>query len=408
MGEEEKKIEIENEEGLAKYLAKLLILQYWGDTPEKKWSYIEEGKKEGKLVPYTREAPIHVFFKVYSDVIRVTIESREDVSEFDIPKGQFKFSTDEDEFRKNPNIIYYVCTESFRFTYPQAWAIAYRNTKKLKKVYGEEKYFIIPYAFATRYRRYAYVFIFPKNLLLNYANRIFSEISRLLQEEKETEVEEEGTSEEITVEEALAGWTEGVPTAVGGETVEEIIEKAEERKEEVEREIEQKIRDLNLSWAKIITFTNPSEYLGSSRKRKGHVEEISFSTNIDPERIRRLRARFYEILRRVAFRTDMGWILFRKVERENLKRVSDLVGELNNLMRTKRTVYILDVFIPKNYIKEKIEENIYRKRARIEELEQKLREIDAETEKKVVRRLKSDLKELREEVKRLEEELKYY
>jgi len=399
---EEKKIEIENAEQLAEYIGKLIVLQRCGYTPEKKWSY-----SEGRLIPYSRDAPVHVFFDVHTNKIKVIIESEEDVSEFDI---EVEFTIDEGKFKKEPNLVYYMHIDSKYISYKQAWAIAYRNLKKLRKIYGEDKYIIIPYAFSGRRRNYAYTFVFPKSLLLNYANRIYNEISRLLQEEQKEEVTEE-ISVEISVEEALAGWTESVervPTAVGGETVEEIIEKAEERKEEVEREIEQKIRDLNLSWAKIITFTNPSEYLGSSRKRKGHVEEISFSTNIDPERIRRLRARFYEILRRVAFRTDMGWILFRKVERENLKRVSDLVGELNNLMRTKRTVYILDVFIPKNYIKEKIEENIYRKRARIEELEQKLREIDAETEKKVVRRLKSDLKELREEVKRLEEELKYY
>ena len=111
MGEEEKKIEIENTEQLARYIGKLFVLQHCGHTPEKKWSYVE-----GKIVPYTREAPVHVFFYVFSDTIKVTIESKEDVSELEFAKGQF--TTDEDEFKKNPNSIYYTYIDSWRITYP--------------------------------------------------------------------------------------------------------------------------------------------------------------------------------------------------------------------------------------------------------------------------------------------------
>ena len=394
---EEKKIEIENAEQLAEYIGKLIVLQRCGYTPEKKWSY-----SEGRLIPYSRDAPVHVFFDVHTNKIKVIIESEEDVSEFDI---EVEFTIDEGKFKKEPNLVYYMHIDSKYISYKQAWAIAYRNLKKLRKIYGEDKYIIIPYAFSGRRRNYAYTFVFPKSLLLNYANRIYNEISRLLQEEQKEEVTEE-ISVEISVEEALAGWTESVPTAVG--TVEEIIEKAEEKKEEIERSFEEEVNKLGLVRAKLVTFTNPSEYLGSSRKRKGLLEEITF--RINPEEVRKKRVLFYEALRNIAFRTDMGWVMYRKIEKEELDRLNERVEELNKLVlgRHGRAIYILDVFVPKNYIIEKLRENIMRKRARIEELEQKLREIDAETEKKVIRRLKRDLRDVQREVKRLEEELKYY
>ena len=391
---EEKKIEIENAEELAKYIGKLFVLQHGGYTPEKKWSYMN-----GKLVPYTRDAVVHVIFDVHSDVISVTVESKEDVSEFDL---KIQLTKSEDEL--SDSVAYYTYVNSKYISYKQAWAIAYRNLKKMRKIYGEDKYIIIPYAFSGRRRNYAYTFVFPKSLLLNYANRIYNEINRLLQEEKEETTEE--TSEEISVEEALEGWT--TPTAVG---VEEIIEKAEERKEEVKREIErsfeEEVKRLGLEKVKLITFTNPTEYRFAVRRQVEALrEEIEFEK--DPAIIRRTRVLFYARLKNVAYRTEMGWFAYKRTREEDWKRLDEIVQKMNELANASRKIYILDVYVPKSYIREKILENIMRKRTRIRELEEKLKEIDMKTEKKVAQRVARDLKELEKEVKRLEEELKYY
>ena len=225
---------------------------------------------------------------------------------------------------------------------------------------------------------------------------------------QEEETKEEGSSdEEISEEEVLAKWS-----GVGGVSiVEEKREEEEETKEEKEErieitkeEIEKIILAHGLRKVKIVVFELPSEYKGAEVKFDASNRHaiIKFSENVDITKIRTLRRQFYRVLRKYAWRSLIGWVLFRNAD---MNKLNNIISALNKELGTERAIYVVESYFPAETLVEWISTYIAEVKMKIEEVQQKIEEKAEEL--KTVRRLKSELKELETLLKNLENEMKY-
>jgi len=220
-----------------------------------------------------------------------------------------------------------------------------------------------------------------------YYKRVISAPKELIPEVKTTETKKSKILEKL---ERLAEELEE----------EEKEEKVEVTKEDVYRYLESK----GLVPVKLVTFDLPTEYKGArttyEKSEDGKViEKKTFS--VDPTRYRSLRRKFYAVLERGAFKTTAGWIL---TSRANLKELNNTISELNKLAGTSRNIWIIETYMPKDYVENQLEQYIKSRELALKEIEQKLQlEKLKESQKK---RLQRRLEELSEVVKALREELR--
>lgn len=239
------------------------------------------------------------------------------------------------------------------------------------------------------------------------------------------EAEETGEEEIPEIEEILEEIEGTVPvsTAVGSRKEEEKKEKSEtESEEEIEKETEEKLRKIREITAediarlmarhgfmrvRMFVFDLPTEYLGAKTKYekvgKKYVESKIFEVN--PAKYRTLRKKFYTLLHKIAFRTPSGWIMYEKPSQTVLREIDKVINELNKLSGRRRAVYMMELYLPRDYIAEWITNNIQEVKANIEEIKQRL--MNEELKKREVKRLEKRLNELIEELKNLEKQLKY-
>lgn len=249
------------------------------------------------------------------------------------------------------------------------------------------------------------------------------DIARLILEtETPTAGEEQHLGEEEIPEiEEILEEVEGVvpvSTAVGQEKAKR--EKQEEAEEE--KEIEEKIKKIReimpediarmmakhgFMRVKMFVFDLPTEYLGARTKYekvgKKYIESKIFGVN--PAKYRTLRKKFYTLLHKVAFRTPSGWIMYNEPSRNVLGEIDKVINELNKLSGKRRAVYLMELYLPKDYVEEWITNNIHEIKANIEEIKNRL--VNEELKKREVKRLEKRLNELLEELKSLEKQLKY-
>ncbi|MHA1595697.1 MAG: hypothetical protein ACTSXX_13340 [Candidatus Baldrarchaeia archaeon] len=234
----------------------------------------------------------------------------------------------------------------------------------------------------------------------------------ILQQKVEEKEEKDASSDEVSEEEALAGWEEvsGVPVMEEETTEEEKVEeeeKTEEEKEErvevTEEEIEKIVMKHGLMKVKLVVFNLPSEYKGSRVQfdMTNRHAIIRFSDEIDITKIRTLRRAFYRILNEMAWKSLVGWVLMRDA---NMARLNEVIKALNEELKTERAIYIVESYFPRKVLEEWLADYIVEVKMRIDEIKQKIEEKAEEL--KTVRRLKSELKKMEELLKRLENEMR--
>ncbi|MHA1594787.1 MAG: hypothetical protein ACTSXX_08600 [Candidatus Baldrarchaeia archaeon] len=217
--------------------------------------------------------------------------------------------------------------------------------------------------------------------------------------------------EEVSEEEALAGWEEVGEVSISEETkeVEEKVE--EERKEETEErieitkdEIEKIVMKHGLKKVRLVVFELPSEYKGAQVKfdLSNRHAIIKFNDEIDITKIRTLRRAFYRILNEMAWRSMVGWVLLRDAD---MRKLNDVIKALNEELKTERAVYIVESYFPQKVLVQWLSDYIAEVQMRIDEIKEKIEEKAEEV--KTVRRLKSELKKMENLLKKLEDEMKF-
>lgn len=160
---------------------------------------------------------------------------------------------------------------------------------------------------------------------------------------------------------------------------------------------------------RIVLFKLPTEYLVAKKKfRKDRVngrvtEEIVFETN--PNVFRTLRKKFYNLLNKVAWRSELGWILLAKPNERELEAFNDVIKALNRLGRKQRTVKFVECYLPRFTVVEWLKEYIAEVKESRNELERKIEELE---DKRKIKAAQRRLSELKERLTCLENELKRF
>ena len=216
---------------------------------------------------------------------------------------------------------------------------------------------------------------------------------------------------DINEEEALAilkSW-DSLPVATA------VMEKEEKPQTpiDIDSKIAQAVKNYlekqGLMKAKVVVFDLPTEYLRSetkySKTEDGRISETKILT-IDPARMRTLRKKFYNALHKVAFKTLMGWILLQDADLTPLNNVmKEIHEELKRYgIEDYRKIYILDTYIPRNYIIQQLKEYIEERRSTYQDLVAKMNDPMITGYK--LKRLEKQAEQLLIEIKRLEKELK--
>ncbi len=160
----------------------------------------------------------------------------------------------------------------------------------------------------------------------------------------------------------------------------------------------------------LVVFDLPSEYRGARvkiRKVGDGFEEVRVLSQ-DFVKFRTLRSKFYTLLRKVAWRSRMGWVLF-KASKPDLREMNKVVEELNKLARLsgvdERVVEFIDVYMPRDYLVRELGRYIVEKRASFEVFKRKA--IEAKERRREYRRLVKVVAEVEELLGKLEEEMRY-
>ena len=184
------------------------------------------------------------------------------------------------------------------------------------------------------------------------------------------------------------------------EEEEEAKEEAKVTKEDVYRYLESK----GLVPVKLVTFDLPTEYKGArteyEKTQDGKVIEKKTFT-VDPTKYRSLRRKFYYVLERMAYKTTMGWVLTSKA---NMKQLNEVINELNKLAGESRNIWVIETYVPRDYIVRQLESYIMSRELALKDIESKLQlEKLKESQKKQLQRR---LEELSDVIKTLKEELR--
>jgi len=165
----------------------------------------------------------------------------------------------------------------------------------------------------------------------------------------------------------------------------------------------EKILDrLNLTKIRLVTFDLPTEYKGAETrysKEGERVAEVKVFKK-DPRVFRILRVRFYEVLRRVAYPTTMGWVIYRDDDPELLKELDDIVDELNQLSGGEKRIWIIDMYVPRDYIVQQITQYITQLKHSLNDTIRKM--TSEEVKAKYRRKLQQKANELQSTLNRLE------
>jgi len=188
----------------------------------------------------------------------------------------------------------------------------------------------------------------------------------------------------------------------------EAVEPSEVARVDVEKVVEKVLFKRGLKRVRVVCFVLPTEYGFASvehdklpKSEGGYVVERRVF-KCDVYKFQYARRRFYDRLRRVAYRTPLGWILFRGADPSVL---DGPIGELNALAGERRVVWIFECWLPRDKLECWLAEYLVEVKARMGELEQKVE--DALREAKNVKNLKYRLRVLEGILERIEEELKY-
>ena len=191
----------------------------------------------------------------------------------------------------------------------------------------------------------------------------------------------------------------------------EVKKEVKETKEEVEEEkvvvtkedIVEYLRREGLVQVRLVTFDLPSEYKGAKttyeKGDNGEIREIKVFTS-DPTVYRTLRRKFYRILERLAFKSTAGWILRSNAD---VKELNDVIAELNKLAGTKRNIWIIETYMPRDYIVNQLERYIMEREMSLKDIQNKLQLEKLKRSQK--KQLQKRLEEIEDIIKSLKKEL---
>ncbi len=127
----------------------------------------------------------------------------------------------------------------------------------------------------------------------------------------------------------------------------------------------------------IVAFKLPTEYKGSLKDivaSDGAIQEIRIFEPEKLNRYRTLRRLFYTQLHRVAYPTDIGWVLFTDISPQDAQRLDDIIARLNELAGTQRIVKLIDAYLPRETVSAWITQYIQAIQEKIREEEKKMQE----------------------------------
>jgi len=177
-----------------------------------------------------------------------------------------------------------------------------------------------------------------------------------------------------------------------------IEERAKRRIEEAERLLE----EYGITKVRLVTFDLPTEYKGAETRYFKEGERVAEMKvfKADPKVFRVLRVRFYEILRKVAYPTTMGWVMKENADPKLVKELDDIIDKLNKLSGGERRIWIVDTYVPRDYMVQQITQYITQLK---HSLSDTIRKMESEEVKaKYRRKLQQRANELQATIKTLE------
>jgi len=185
----------------------------------------------------------------------------------------------------------------------------------------------------------------------------------------------------------------------------------EELRKHADKIFQEKLKELGLVKKIVIAFTLACEYQGAKYEHSVVGNQIVEIARLDKEwtkEARNFRSKFYYYLRRYAFETSLGWILYHDVTPEILNEFRKLAEEYEYLLKKFRKkgspIRIVEIYVPKDYIIEQISSKLEILKKDEVEILNSLK--DERIERKVKERLRKKLEETRKEIERLVKEIK--
>ena len=124
----------------------------------------------------------------------------------------------------------------------------------------------------------------------------------------------------------------------------------------------------------IVVFTFPSEYRGS-KARIEHGEGFLEVRRLrgDPKEFRRVRVKFYDRLRKIAWRSDIGWVLKSTAD---VSVLDDVVEEVRKLLKKYgmidyvEPIRLVEVLLPRHFVIKELRRYIIEKKNDLERLKE--------------------------------------
>jgi len=158
--------------------------------------------------------------------------------------------------------------------------------------------------------------------------------------------------------------------------------------------------DEKFTKVKVVVFELRSEYYASRTEIKNEKTRYTETTIIDPKKLelRSFRVGFYRWLQANAYKTPMGWFLFKDYDQDKL---TSLMNTYERLLKEHdfpgEPIQIIDVFIPRDVKVKFLHQYLMVVESKIEELEVKL---DIEPENKQLIREKVKFERIREKIEK--------
>lgn len=219
-----------------------------------------------------------------------------------------------------------------------------------------------------------------------------------------------GGMEDLDISKLIDKWLGAEGSGRCDVSADELIKIVEERldPERIRKFVDDYLRREGLIKVRLVIFKLPTEYLmskGSFEKTdEGWVEKRLLK--IDPARMRTLRKKFYNVLHEIAYRVDDMWALRGDAD---VKPINDVLNEFHEELKSYgldiyRSVRIVESYMPRDYVVEKLAEYIEERKMALKEIADKL---SMGTLKAMERkRLEKEIAEVEDEIRKLMDELK--
>ncbi len=192
----------------------------------------------------------------------------------------------------------------------------------------------------------------------------------------------------------------------------EVLEREVQRLRDENEELKSLLKNGESMFEKkhVVIFELPSEYLKGKKEHLGKGRYV-VQTNEYANELWKLRQKFYNKLKKVAFRAPIGWILIKEEEKKELELIIERFNEIIRKLgvEEERGIRIEPIYLRKSLVKEYLERYIRELQEKLADVEQKLTEITDEVkEKKKMQRYETKKKQLEALIAVCKHELRRY